>query len=180
MKPDPWFPRTCDVGNVHSVMSMAELQPIDRSECISLLAANRFGRLAVDMRGQPPLLRAVNYVFDEASESIVFRTADGAKFHALLASRRAAFEIDSLDQVSRTGWSVVVRGVAEEITDPRELRRLKLLPLDPWAPGEKPHWIRIRARTVTGRRIVEPEAFEYSVVAEESVVSRSGPVVPPG
>jgi uncharacterized protein len=156
---------------------MAELQHLDRAECLRLLAASRFGRLAVGMTGGPPLLRAVNYVFDEPSQSIVFRTGDGAKLHALLASSKAAFEIDGLDQPTRTGWSVVVRGQAEEITDPRELRRLSLAPLDSWAPGDKPHWMRIRVWTVSGRQIVEPEA---SVLPEESVVSRNGPVVPPG
>ena len=62
-----------------------------------------------------------------------------------------------------------------KITNPFELKRLATAPLDPWAPGEKPHWLRIRAGAITGRRIVDPEAF-----AVRSVVSRGGPVVPPG
>lgn len=148
---------------------MRELRQMDRAECLELLAANRFGRLAVDMgAGQPPLIRPVNYLFDERSQSVIFRTAAGSKHHALLAAHKAAFEIDGLDQQNRLGWSVVVRGVAEEITDPRELRRLGNAPLDPWGPGEKPHWMRIRAWTVSGRRIVEPEQG-----ADDSVVSRS-------
>lgn len=130
---------------------------MDRAECLRLLGANRFGRLAVNIPGHPPMIRPVNYVLDERSESVVFRSDPGAKLHGLLASRKAAFEIDGLDPENRTGWSVLVRGVAEEITAPAEQRRLERLPLDPWAPGEKPHWIRIRAWTVTGRRIIEPE-----------------------
>lgn len=136
---------------------MREFRLIDRPECLRLLAANRFGRLAVDMGGQAPLIRPVNYLFDEPSQSIIFRTSDGTKRRGLIAARKAAFEVDSLDQVNRTGWSVVVRGVTEEITDHRELRRLAAAPLDPWAPGDRPYWMRIRAFTVTGRRIVEPE-----------------------
>jgi uncharacterized protein len=138
---------------------MAEIQNLDRLECLRLLAANRFGRLAVSVNGQAPAIRPVNYVFDEASQSVIFRTGQGSKLYGLLASHKAAFEVDSIDLVNRTGWSVVMRGVVEEISDPRELRRLAQLPLDLWAPGEKPHWIRIRAGTVTGRRLVEPEAF---------------------
>jgi nitroimidazol reductase NimA-like FMN-containing flavoprotein (pyridoxamine 5'-phosphate oxidase superfamily) len=138
---------------------MAELQHLDRVESLQLLAANRFGRLAVSVNGQAPTLRPVNYVFDEPSQSVIFRTGQGSKLYGLLASRKAAFEIDGIDLVNRTGWSVVVRGLAEEILDPRELRRLARMPLDLWAPGDKPHWIRIRAGTVTGRRLVEPEAF---------------------
>jgi hypothetical protein len=40
--------------------------------------------------------------------------------------------------VSVTGW---------------DLRRIGSLGLEPWAPGHKGHWIRIRANTVSGRRI---------------------------
>lgn len=150
---------------------MAELQPIDRGDCLQLLSAHRFGRVAVNVSGQAPLIRPVNYLFDERSQAIVFRTAAGSKLYGLLASRKAAFEIDGIDLQSRTGWSVVVRGIAEEIIDPGELRRLERLPLDPWATGDMPHFIRIRAWTVTGRKIVEPEAFDRG-----SVIFRSAPV----
>jgi uncharacterized protein len=136
---------------------MPELQHLDRSDCLSLLAENRFGRLAINIQGQAPAIRPVNYVFDERSQSIVFRTGGGSKLYALLTRRKAAFEIDGLDLRDRTGWSVIVTGMAEEIVSPVELRRLERLPLDTWAPGEKPRWIRIRAWTVSGRRIVESE-----------------------
>ncbi|MBV8432046.1 MAG: pyridoxamine 5'-phosphate oxidase family protein [Solirubrobacterales bacterium] len=154
---------------------MAELQHLDRAECLRLLASQRFGRLAVSVHGQPPMIRPVNYVFDDRTHSIVLRSGEGSKLQLLLGSRQAAFEIDGLDVPNRTGWSVVVRGVAEPITDPFELRRLERAPLDPWAPGHRPHWLRIRARTITGRRIVEPEQFE-----SDSVVFRTSPAEPPG
>ena len=57
------------------------------------------------------------------------------------------------DPVERVGWSVIVEGFTEEITNPSELRRIEQLQLEPWAPGHKGHWIRIRASTVSGRRI---------------------------
>jgi hypothetical protein len=47
-------------------------------------------------------------------------------------------------------------GVADEVTDPDEIRRLDGLDLESWAPGEKSHWMRIRALNVSGRRIVLP------------------------
>ena len=103
-----------------------------------------------------PLIRPVNYVFDDRSQSVVFRTGRGSKFHALLRSANAAFEIDGIDERSRTGWSVVMRGVTDEVVGPTEIRRLDRLGLEPWAPGAKPHWMYIRAWTVSGRRIVLP------------------------
>ncbi|MGZ4274694.1 MAG: pyridoxamine 5'-phosphate oxidase family protein [Solirubrobacteraceae bacterium] len=124
-----------------------------RTECLELLAQTGFGRLAVNgSRG--PVIRPVNYVFDESSQSVVFRTARGSKFHALLRATKAAFEIDGTDEEGRTGWSVIVVGVTEEVTNPAETRRLDATGLEPWGPGVKAHWVRIRANTVSGRRIV--------------------------
>lgn len=130
----------------------SEMLVLSRDECLRLLASNSLGRLAVAI--DPPVIRPVNYIFDEPSQSIVFRTSDGSKFHALLYAVHAAFEIDGFDPGSRTGWSVIISGVTEEVTNPVDVRRLDSLGLDSWTPGRKPHWMRIRSRTVSGRRIV--------------------------
>jgi nitroimidazol reductase NimA-like FMN-containing flavoprotein (pyridoxamine 5'-phosphate oxidase superfamily) len=132
---------------------MGELVQLERAECLRLLAENNFGRLAVNVRDQAPAIRPLNYVFDQPSQSIVFRTANGSKLQGLLRSAQAAFEIDGVDADQRTGWSVVVVGVTEEILNPIELRRLENVELEAWASGPRPHWIRIRARSVSGRRI---------------------------
>jgi uncharacterized protein len=55
---------------------------------------------------------------------------------------------------------VIIVGVTEEVTHPTELRRIESLGLDSWAPGHHDHWIRIRANTVSGRRIAPPVATE--------------------
>lgn len=118
-----------------------------------MLAANCFGRLAVSGGGEAPLIRAVNYVFDERSQSVAFRTAVGSKLYFLTRATRAAFEIDDVDDATRTGWSVIVAGVTEEVSQPQELRRLEALGLETWPPGDRNHWVLIRAVTVSGRRI---------------------------
>jgi nitroimidazol reductase NimA-like FMN-containing flavoprotein (pyridoxamine 5'-phosphate oxidase superfamily) len=130
------------------------MRELSRDECLRLLASHRFGRLAVNMGDGPPVIRPVNYLFDERSQSVVFRTAPGSKFHALLHSAHAAFEIDGIDESSRTGWSVIIRGVTDEVTNASEVRRLDSLELATWAPGRKAHGVHIRAWTVSGRRIV--------------------------
>jgi nitroimidazol reductase NimA-like FMN-containing flavoprotein (pyridoxamine 5'-phosphate oxidase superfamily) len=134
----------------------SEMLELSREECLQLLASHSFGRLAVNIGEGAPTVRPVNYVFDRSSQSVVFRTAQGSKFHALLRSADAAFEIDEIDERSRTGWSVIMRGVTDEVTNPNDVRRLDGLGLEPWAPGPKPHWVHIRAWTVSGRRIVLP------------------------
>src|SRR5438046_2437632 len=131
----------------------SQLAELERDECIELLAVTKFGRLAVSPQDwrTPPVIRPLTYVFDRRSQSIVFRTARGSKFTALLLSGQAAFEIDGIDPASRTGWSVIVQGPVEEIKSAAEEHRLEQLGLQPWAPGEKPHWIRLRATVVSGR-----------------------------
>ena len=137
---------------------MTDLSELQRDECIELLAQTGFGRLAVsppDWR-TPPVIRPVTYVFDRGSQSIVFRTARGSKFTALLLSGQAAFEIDGIDSAERNGWSVIVQGPIEEVKEAAELQRLERLGLEPWAPGDMPHWIRLRTTVVSGRRIERP------------------------
>jgi len=133
-----------------------EMLDLPREECLRLLASHSFGRLAVSMGEKAPVLRPVNYLFDEPSQSVVFRTAVGSGFHALLRSAEATFEIDGIEEHARTGWSVIMSGVADEVTDPNEISRLDALDLDSWAPGHRAHWMRIRALTASGRRIVLP------------------------
>ncbi len=99
------------------------------------------------------VIPAVNYVFDERSQSVVFRTGLGSKLHHLLQASKAAFEIDGTEQHSRTGWSVIIAGITEHVTNPTELHHLESLSLEPWAPGHKGHLVRIRAYSVSGRRI---------------------------
>ena len=141
-------------GSAGPMLPASEMLDLPREECLRLLASNRFGRLAVNIGTGPPVIRPVNDSFDEPLQSVVFRTAPGSKFHALLQSAEAAFEIDGIDEGSRTGWSVIMHGVTGEITNPNDVRRLDGLGLQPWAPGHKAHWVHIRAWTVSGRRIV--------------------------
>jgi uncharacterized protein len=133
----------------------SRLAELGRGECIELLAETGFGRLAVSPPdwNTPPVIRPVTYAFDRSSQSVVFRTARGSKFTALLLSGHAAFEIDGIDPATRTGWSVIVQGPVEEVKNTAELHRLERLELHPWAPGDKPHWVRLRVMAVSGRRI---------------------------
>lgn len=150
-------PQSQNSDRVNDVNTHAEstgaLVELDREECLALLAETHVGRLAVNAPDWPPVIRPVTFVFDQSSQSVVFRSAQGSKFTALLLARQAAFEIDGFDPVGETGWSVIIIGVAEEVTNPAEVHHLEQLGLRSWAPGEKPHWIRIRAYTVSGRRI---------------------------
>ena len=101
-----------------------------------------------------PVVFPVNFVLDR--HMVVLRTDAGTKLDAAIRGSRVAFEIDGTDSVRHTGWSVLVRGEAIEVTDPAELVRLRRLPLNPWAPGAKTHYVRILPAALTGRRIWAP------------------------
>ena len=107
----------------------------------------------VDDRG--PVMFPVNYVLDR--HTVVFRTGEGTKLHAASLGRRVSLEVDGTDPAARTGWSVVVRGEAAEVTDRAELERLRELPLRAWAPGARNRYVRILPSALTGRRIAAPD-----------------------
>src|SRR5450756_112674 len=58
------------------------------------------------------------------------------------------FTLDGDAVVFRTGWSVLVLAIAEEVHDPTEIARLDGLPLGPWCAAPKPVWLRLRARSI--------------------------------
>jgi uncharacterized protein len=128
---------------------------IDRDGCMRMLAAasGGVGRIAFSIPGSRASIRPVNYAFDAPTQSVVFRSALGSRLLAALSSGPATFEIDGGDPVERTGWSIIIAGEGEEVTEPSEIERLEAFGLEPWAPGLKTHWVRVRATSITGRRI---------------------------
>jgi uncharacterized protein len=128
------------------------LDEIDAAECWRLLATQAVGRVAVIV-GHYPLVFPVNYALDD--NSILYRTGTGTKLHSIHRSN-VTFEVDSIDPLHRTGWSVMVKGVAQELNVVRNqgtVSRAELRGATPWAPGERNHFIRILADDITGRRI---------------------------
>jgi len=134
--------------------TVTTLAPIGRDQCMALLAASSVGRVVAASAAAPPLIRPVVYAFDEATQTIVFRSAEGSKLASLLGADRVAFEIDGLDPVDRLGWSVIVIGPVEEITGAAERARADRIGPQPWVTGRLAHLLRIRPTVVSGRRIV--------------------------
>ncbi len=130
--------------------SRTGLDVLSYDECLGLLAHSPIGRVAVHLNGHPPVIFPINYAFDE--HNIVFRTDASSILHRA-HQHTVAFEIDGIDRRYHLGWSVLVVGTVEEVTDRSELAALATLPLGPWAPGPKSQWMRIRPDTITGRSI---------------------------
>ena len=126
-------------------------EEICKDECLSLLSNATLGRLAGVLQGRP-FVFPVNYTLD--GDTVVFRTDPGTKL-AGAGFGLVAFEIDGVDRERRTGWSVIVQGVGTEITDALDVRSeaQRRLDLQPWAPGDRAHWVAIQSETITGRRV---------------------------
>ena len=134
-------------------MTSYGLETLSAEECRTLLASNFFGRVAVWSGQQPAVLPVLYGMLDS---DIVFRTAPGEKLIAAALGQVVVFEIDDVDPVRHTGWSVNVVGSATEIVHPAELAKADTLGLQPWAGSARDRFVRVVADRVSGRRIVQP------------------------
>jgi hypothetical protein len=121
------------------------MEDLSRQECWQLLAGRSIGRLAVISDDDLPFVVPVNYALD--GESVVFRSDFGTKFDAT-QRHPVAFQVDSIDEHHRAGWTVLIQGIAHEMT-PQEAAHLTL---EPWT-GTKQRWLRVVPRHLSGRRL---------------------------
>jgi len=131
------------------------IESLGADECRRLLATQQVGRLGFISDGRPDVL-PVNYLLD--GDAVVFATSPGTKLWAVTRSP-VAFEVDSIDSETRSGWSVVVHGLAQEITTldaTSVLERIRALPLSPWPGTECPNIVRLPTMSITGRRVGIP------------------------
>jgi uncharacterized protein len=135
--------------------SDATMQTIPTDECYRLLATQEIGRIGMNAEHYP-LILPVNYAVD--GTTLVIRTGTGTIVRA--AHANVTFEVDDIDRQTRSGWSVLVRGQAEEVGDEHRaelVARTHRTGVEPWAPGEHGTWLRVIAHDVSGRRIVPGE-----------------------
>ena len=130
---------------------VAQIETVERDDCLALLATTSVGRLGLLVDGRPEIL-PVNFAVD--GDVVLFRTAPGTVLNQA-ALTVVAFEADQFDESGRSGWSVLVQGIAQDIGDAidRNSERVRRLTLVTWAPGTRERWFSIRPERVTGRRI---------------------------
>ena len=140
-------------------MTSDRIVEMTQRECAELLAANHFGRVAVNDDTGPVVL-PVNYVMD--GDSVLFRSGRGTKLAAGVRGARASFEIDAVDERTRTGWSVLARGTLTDVYDQAERARADRIPLKPFIGDDRSHYLRLLVYELTGRRIELPEGVPDS------------------
>lgn len=123
---------------------------LSRVQCLELLRGGTVGRVVLTHRALPVAL-PVNYAVD--GDSVVFRTSSPTALTAASEGSVVAFEVDHVDLPTRSGWSVLITGVAREVHG-SELLRADQLRLDSWAAtGSEARYVRIPLALVSGRRL---------------------------
>ena len=108
-------PDAIQVSKVHQ----PRLEILTREECFQLLRGAVVGRIAYVADGMATIIPVNFALFDG---DIVFCTANGSTLSWLSMRGRLAFEADESRPADHEGWSVLIRGVAREVTNPDDSR----------------------------------------------------------
>jgi nitroimidazol reductase NimA-like FMN-containing flavoprotein (pyridoxamine 5'-phosphate oxidase superfamily) len=127
--------------------STGRLVELAEDECWDLLRSTPAGRLA--WSGAEGLsVVPVNFV--AAERRIVIKTAAYSAQARECDDNPVAFQVDALDASTRSGWSVLVRGVAHIDYGRDQDRDLP----DVWPAGVRPLKLVVEPTSVTGRRLL--------------------------
>ncbi|HEY4947757.1 MAG TPA: pyridoxamine 5'-phosphate oxidase family protein [Acidimicrobiales bacterium] len=126
------------------------VEVLTREECLELLGRAAIGRVGVSIDALPVILPVYFALF---GDSVLFRTVPGTKFAAATVGAVLAFQADSYETESPTAWSVLLQGIASEVTHPEEAALAGSVPLTPWAVTGRPsRFMRLEIARVSGRR----------------------------
>jgi nitroimidazol reductase NimA-like FMN-containing flavoprotein (pyridoxamine 5'-phosphate oxidase superfamily) len=125
------------------------LETLSTSEAVALLSTIPVGRVVFTVGALPAIVPVAFAVYDGA---VVMRTSPESRLAKAAPGGVLAFETDDIDPETRTGWSVVVMGVAAVVADP--VRRAAIDGVvGTFAPGQQDVCIRLPLTVVTGRRV---------------------------
>ena len=130
--------------------SLAELP---EANCKELLAQHTAGRVAF-MAGDGPQILPVTYQYRNGT--VIFRTSPFGPLAGLVRRTSVAFEIDSIDEQHKSGWSVLVLGFAEALAHDYLLTSAWETGPVPWADGVRNLFIEIKPRKISGRTVGQP------------------------
>ncbi|WP_030927012.1 pyridoxamine 5'-phosphate oxidase family protein [Streptomyces sp. NRRL S-646] len=125
---------------------------LERQECLRLLAQVPVGRI-VHTRQALPAVLPVNFSLD-SDGAVLLRTSAASELARAVDGTVVAFEVDEVDAVAHSGWSVVVTGAARVVRDPDEHERLTRTGPRSWAPSPEEVFVRIEPELITGRELV--------------------------
>jgi uncharacterized protein len=145
--------------------NFAPMSILSETECWTLLAGAQLGRLVTSVDGKPAIF-PVNFAVQ--NRSILFRTAEGTKLVGAAMNDNVLFEADDHNGVE--GWSVIVAGSARSLRSGEDIAEAERAQVKTWTGTDKTHFIRIRPRSVTGRRFLFSGGPAEVPVAEDPVL----------
>lgn len=135
---------------------MSQFVDLTAEECLELLRTRNVGRLGFTAPAGQMIL-PVSYVL--ADDAIVFRTLPYGVIANNVHEADVAFEVDSLDDRTRAGWSVLATGRSHRVEDPQEVRMIRVEEdPEPWVDGQRILYFRIEWADLTGRQLIAEPA----------------------
>lgn len=129
--------------------SQGRVEALARDECLRLISHEAIGRLVVNVDYVPTAFPINICVVDG---DVFFRSAPGTKLEKATRRSVTSVEVDHWDPISHEGWSVLVTGRSEFVTDHDRSDGVRRK-LEAWAPGAHDHIVRVPATFVSGRRL---------------------------
>jgi hypothetical protein len=140
--------RWCVMTSTESYTNFCTVE-LDRSQCLTLLRGARIARVVLSIDCIPVALPVNVSVLDE---DVLFSTDRGSKLTAAVEGQVVSVEADDVDVLYRTGWSVLVTGVARLAADPADGEWASSR-LQAWAPGPHPFLVKVPSTLISGRRL---------------------------
>ena len=136
------------------------IEDLSRAETEEFIRSQVVGRVGCHAEGRTYVVPVI-YVWED--DCVYVQSVEGRKTEMMRANPEVCFEVDEYDSGSGSWCSAIVEGTYEEL-DPTGAERALALLVDRFARSRastesrersphKPVAFRIRARTVTGRRV---------------------------
>ncbi|MCY9783440.1 pyridoxamine 5'-phosphate oxidase family protein [Nocardiopsis sp. EMB25] len=139
-------------GATTTATLLPETFTLSPGRCMELIGPGGVGRIGFVVGEEAaPTILPVNYLVLDGT--VVFRVAS----HGMIARHTpgdASFEVDRVDGAMSEGWSVLLTGRAEPVTEEAEANALAACaPVRPWAEGAHDLFVRLVPDRISGRRV---------------------------
>lgn len=121
---------------------------LDRAQCLDLLRSAHIARVVLSIKCIPVALPVNAAVQDDC---VIFSTDSGSKLTASVEGQVVSVEADHMDFTYRTGWSVLLTGRAQLVTEAADIEWASSR-LQAWVPEPHSFLVRVQSTLISGRR----------------------------
>jgi uncharacterized protein len=133
------------------------MEVLSRDDCLRLLDSQAIGRVVVTI-DYIPVAFPVNII--PSGGDVFFTSAPGGKLEKAINKGIMSIEVDHWSPMNHEGWSVLVTGRSELVTDHAVSQRVKGS-LEAWAPGPHDNVVRVPMTFISGRRLTRAVKQSY-------------------